>query len=257
MSNWEKARWSVGEVSALTRVSVRTLHHYDALGLLCPAGRTESGYRQYTPPDLARLWRILAYRELGLGLPQIAELLAGGPDAEHAILTAQAAALQAQLARTQQQLDALTRLMQGGDMQHDHITTLFDGFNPAEYEAETQQRWGETDAYRQSQERTRRYGKAEWAQIKAEGDALNAEAAALLDRGLAPESAEAQALAAAHRDYFSRWFYDPTPELMAGLAELWLADERFTRNLDRHRPGLAAFLSAVVGHWAREQMGRS
>ena len=120
-------------------------------------------------------------------------------------------------------------------------------------EPEVQERWGDTDAYRQSAERTRRYTRADWTRIKAEGEALNAQYPALMDRGGSPTSTEAQAVAAEHRAYFQRWFYDPSVEMMRGLAALWVQDERFTRNIDRARSGLAAYQSAAVTAWADAQ----
>lgn len=249
-----KQTWTVGEVAALTRVSVRTLHHYDALGLLRPHARTESSYRLYTSADLTRLGRILAWRELGLGLGEIAALLEAGPDAERAALHAHAGALSLRLRRTQAQLDAVLNLLEGESrMKTEDMKTLFDGFEPAQYEEEAEQRWGDSDAYRQSRERTRRYGKADWERIKAEGEALNARYLALMDAGAAPDSEEARAAAEAHRAYFSRWFYDASAEMMAGLAQMWVEDERFTRNIDRARPGLAAYQSAAVLAWASSQ----
>lgn len=246
--------WTVGEVADLTRVSVRTLHHYDALGLLRPHARTESGYRLYTPADLARLWRILALRSLGLGLGEIGAVLEAGPVAERAALHAHAAALRQQLRRTQEQLAAVLTLLEGETtMNTNELGTLFGGFDPAQYEEEAGQRWGESDAYRQSRERTRRYGKADWERLKAEGEELGARYLALMDAGASPESGEARAAAAAHRAYFSRWFYDASAEMMVGLAQMWVEDERFTRNIDRARPGLAAYQSAAVLAWASSQ----
>ena len=254
MTSEQQTFWTVGEVSALTRVSVRTLHHYDQIGLLSPIDRTESGYRLYQNHDLARLWEILAYRELGLPLARIAEVLEADETVRKQLLAAQAVALNTQLAETKRQLQAISRLLRGEDMNSaDAIRQIFQEFNPADYEAETQQRWGQTDAYRQSSERTARYGKAEWEQIKAEGDAINARAVALMDAGHLPDSPEALALAQAQRDYFARWFYDPSPSMMADLAQLWLSDERFAKNYNRVRAGLAEFLSAAVLHWAAEQ----
>ncbi|CAM4417865.1 MerR family transcriptional regulator [Deinococcus marmoris] len=85
--------WTVGEVALLTRLSIRTLHHYDDIGLLRPGARTEAGYRLYTPADLARLWRVLSYRELGFPLAEIARVLDAPPGDEVAALRTQVALL--------------------------------------------------------------------------------------------------------------------------------------------------------------------
>ncbi|MFC4639764.1 MerR family transcriptional regulator [Deinococcus hohokamensis] len=254
--------WTVGEVAELTRVSIRTLHHYDAVGLLVPSARSEANYRLYTAADLARLWRILTFRELGFPLSEIARL-ERSPEEGVGALRLQAALLREQLARSQRRLDTVTSLLEaaesgkGDPMNSEQMKTMFDGFDPAQYEAEARERWGETEAYRQSAERTRRYGPAEWAQLKTEGEALTARYLALMDAGVAPGRPEAQAVAAEHRAYFSRWFYNASADMMRGLAQMWVQDERFTRNIDKARPGLAAYQSAVVDAWADSQVSQA
>ena len=142
------------------------------------------------------------------------------------------------------------------EMKPEDFKALFDGFDPSQYEGETEQRWGNSDAYRQSRERTRRYLQADWEQIRAEGEEVSARYLTLMDAGLPPESAQAHAAAEAHRAYFTRWFYDASPEMMAGLAQLWAEDARFTQSIDRARAGLAAYQSAAVQAWAGAQEAR-
>ncbi|MFC4427617.1 MerR family transcriptional regulator [Deinococcus navajonensis] len=247
--------WTVGEVADLTRVSIRTLHHYDAVGLLVPSARSEANYRLYTAADLARLWRILTFRELGFPLSEIARL-EQSPEEGVGALRLQATLLREQVTRSQQRLEAVLSLLEAAEsgrgelMNSEQMKTMFDGFDPAQYEDEARERWGETEAYRQSTERTRRYGPAEWAQLKTEGEALTTRYLALMDAGVPPGSPEAHAVAAEHRAYFSRWFYDASAEMMRGLAQMWIQDERFTRNIDKARTGLAAYQSSVVAAWA-------
>lgn len=137
-------------------------------------------------------------------------------------------------------------------MTREDLKAAFEGFDPAAYEAEAQARWGDTDAYRQSAERTRRYGPAEWENVKLGLRAVEARYLALMDAGHPPDSAEARGAVTEHAAYFRRWFYDPTPDLLRGLAQLWVEDARFTRNIDRARPGLAAYQSAAVLAWSDE-----
>lgn len=255
----QRAPWTVGEVADLTRLSIRTLHHYDAIGLLRPSGRSEGNYRLYTPADLGRLHRVLTFRDLGFPLAEIARLLDAQESEQLAALNLRAALLRTELGRVQRQLEQVTSLLgeRPGEgafpMNNDDIKEIFDGFDHQQYEPEVQERWGDTDAYRQSAERTRRYTRADWTRIKAEGEALNAQYTALMDRGVSPTSPEAQAVAAEHRAYFQRWFYDPSVEMMRGLAAMWVQDERFTRNIDKTRSGLAAYQSAAVTAWADAQ----
>jgi DNA-binding transcriptional MerR regulator len=254
------AHWTVGEVATLTRVSVRTLHHYDDIGLLRPSGRSEGNYRQYTAADLARLWRILAYRDLGFALAEIAGLLDAGGAAELTALRSQAALLREQARRAQDrltQVEAFIRAAERGEgvqlMTNDDIKQIFDGFDPEPYEPEVQERWGDTDAYRQSRARTARYTKADWEAVRAEMDALTAAYVALMDAGTLPDSPAAQAVAARHHTHIHARYYDAPPTMMRGLAQMWVQDERFTRTIDRARPGLAAYQSAAVTAWADAQ----
>ncbi len=250
--------WTVGEVARLTRLSVRTLHHYDDIGLLKPGGRSEAGYRLYTPADLARLWRVLSYRELGFPLAGIARMLDAPPGGEVAALRTQVALLRERARRAEATLQAALTYLQAAErgedvppMTKDELKELFDGFDPAEHEAEARGRWGETDAYRQSAARTGRYGRADWEAVRAEMDALSARYLTLMRADTPPDSPQARAVAADHHAHISARYYDASPEMMCGLAQMWVADERFRRNIDRAGEGLAAYQSAAVLAWAQ------
>lgn len=259
-TNEETMFWTVGEVSLLTRVSVRTLHHYDDLGLLSPSERSGANYRLYTPADLSRLHRILTFRELGFPLAEIHNLLDGGPEGEMEALRLQVRLLRERQRQTQATLEAVEAFLHAAErgegapiMTNEMINEVFDGFDQSQYEPEVQQRWGGTDAYRQSAERTRRYSKADWEKIKAEGAVLSGRYVALMDAGVPAASPEAAAVAEAHRAYFHKWFYDCSPQMLKGISDLWVNDERFTRNIDKARAGLAAYQHAAVQAWADAQ----
>ena len=147
---------TVGEAARLIGVSVRTLHHWDALGLAVPSGRTWSGYRLYSPDDVARLQQVLVYRETGMPLARIGELLdeAGTSALEH--LERQRALLLARITRLQRMVRAVEALM---DEETRMSTTpeqraeiLGAGWDPA-WEEEAQRRWGDTDEWAQSEAR--------------------------------------------------------------------------------------------------------
>lgn len=138
-------------------------------------------------------------------------------------------------------------------MTREELKELFGGFDHSQYEAEVQERWGDTEAYRQSRERTGRYTKADWEQLKAEMEAIDARYVALMDAGTPPGSPEAAAVAAAHRAHFDRWYYDCSPQMLRNVSNLWVQDERFTRNIDARKPGLAAYQHAAVQAWAEGQ----
>ena len=116
----------------------------------------------------------------------------------------------------------------------------------AEHVAEAERRWGDTDAYRESQRRASSYGKQDWLDIKREGEQVNAAFVAALDAGLPPDSPEAAAAATAHRNHISSRFYELTDEMHQGLARMYVGDDRFMRNYDDQRPGLAQYVCDAV-----------
>jgi len=244
------AHKTVGEVAALSGVSVRTLHHYDRIGLLRPTARSDAGYRLYDDDDLARLHDVLTWRALGFPLQEVQQLL---DDPDHDRLEAlflhrshlaeQVGALNERIAALD---EAIRKARAEEPMAEVDYRALFDGFDPAEYEEEARATWGDTDAWRESERRTRRYGEAEWRAVKEEAQAINARLAELVKAGAEPSAPEALAAAQAHGEHITRWFYTITPEIHLGLAEMYVADPRFTATYERLAPGLAAFLHDAI-----------
>ncbi len=237
---------TVSQVARLAGVSVRTLHHYDELGLLRPSGRSQAGYRLYEQADLQRLQQVLFFKELGFPLEEILRLVSDRAFDLRAALRMQRQLLTERATRVQaliQAVDAaLESLERGTVMTKEEMFEVFGDFDPTKYEAEAKERWGQTEAYRESARRTARYGTKDWEKIKAEGDQIQRELAARLEAGGAPTDPEAIALAEQHRSYIERWFYPCSPEMHRGLGELYVSDSRFTENIDRVRPGLAQFM---------------
>jgi hypothetical protein len=129
---------------------------------------------------------------------------------------------------------------------------VFGSFDPDEHAAEAQDRWGGTDAYGESARRTKRYTKADWLRIKAEGEAATRAVAEAMAAGLPPDSVEAMDGAEAHRRQIDGAFYPCSYEMHTGLAEMYLADPRFTANYEAIAPGLAQYLhDAIVANAAR------
>ena len=193
-------RLSISEMAKLTGVSIRTLHHYDHIGLLCPETAADSGYRWYGAADVERMQQILFYRELDFPLKDIRDILADPQyDKQEAL-------------RRQRHLLLLKR---------------------------AKARWGHTDAWKESQEKNTD------ATTQAEGMNDIFRRAAALRQG-DPASPEAQALVKEWQDIVSANYYQCTDEILAGLGEMYTADERFQKNLDRFGEGTAAFLSAAI-----------
>lgn len=242
--------FTVGELARLTGITVRALHHYDEIGLVVPSQRTAAGYRLYDDADVIRLQQVLLFRELGLPLDEIAFAIdqAGTRDE---LLRKHRAALVAKRERIDAMLSALDSTLgsfeKGQAMQPDDIKQMFEGFDHSQYEEEVKQRWGDTDAYKESQRRTKQYDKAQWAQIQAAWQQIYRDMAALMTAGTPVTDASVQQLVEAHRAHIDRWFYPCSPEMHKGLGAMYVADARFAANLDKVAPGFAQYLSDAIG----------
>ena len=239
---------TVGQVATRYGVTVRTLHHYDDVGLLTPSARSHSGYRQYTPDDLARLQHIVVYRRLGFRLEAIAELLDGGAVVEH--LRRQKDVVMSRLDEMKDLVSAIDRAleheMNGTNLTPDEQKELFgDGFED-EYAAEAQERWGGTEAWQQSQSRTSGYTRADWEEISAETADINAAYVAAMEADLPASSAAAMDAAECARVQIHERFYDITPEFHRCLGDMYVADPRFTKTYEDIRPGLAQYVRDAI-----------
>jgi DNA-binding transcriptional MerR regulator len=157
--------YQVKEVADLTGLTVRALHHYDSIGLLVPTARSAAGYRLYDDEDLLRLQQILIGRELGLPLEAIRRSLDDPQFDRRAALRAQRAELAVRAERAADMIraiDAALTAIEEKDMSTVDFKKIFDGFDPKQHEAEAKQRWGDTDAYKVSMQRTKGYTAADW-----------------------------------------------------------------------------------------------
>jgi DNA-binding transcriptional MerR regulator len=251
-----ESTWTVGDVARSAGITVRTLHHYDRIGLLVPAVRTAAGYRGYTRADLDRLQRILAYRELGLGLDEVAGLL-DDPAADAVdVLRRQHRAVLARMERLREVAAVLERTMEAHEMGINltpgELLEVFGEQDPAQHEAEVQERWGDTDAYRESRRRSASYTKDDWLRIKADQEAPTARLAELLAAGEPADGEAATDAAEAARVAIDTWFYDLSHAMHICLAQMYLADPRFTAYYEGQAPGLARYVhDAILANAAR------
>jgi DNA-binding transcriptional MerR regulator len=240
---------TVGELAEMSGVTVRTLHHYDEIGLLVPSVRSAAGYRIYTGGEVDRLQIILTYRELGLGLGEIAAAI-DTPGASADLLRAAREQIDERIAKLRaiaRSLDAaMAQEGKEARMTPEEKLSVFGDFDPAEHEEEARQRWGDTEAYAQSAQRTSGYTKQDWEAIQAEAADIYAGFVALQRRGIAADSPEVATMVEAHREHISRWFYDCSPEIHAGLGQMYVADQRFADNIDKSGEGLSAYMSAAI-----------
>ncbi|MFE9422597.1 MerR family transcriptional regulator [Kitasatospora sp. NPDC006697] len=250
MSAENNEGYAVGEVARIAKVTVRTLHHYDRIGLLAPSGRTPAGYRLYRDGDLDRLQRILFYRALGFPLEEITAIL-DDPDAsprEH--LRRQHALLKDRIRELEELATAVEHAMEaekmGIQLTPEEKFELFGQDYDESWEQEAEQRWGDTEAWAESQRRTGAYTKEDWQRIQLEADALTERMAAALRAGVAPGSTEAMDLAEEHRRQICDNFYDCTHAIHRGLACLYIQDPRFTATFEKTAEGLAQWTHDAI-----------
>lgn len=237
---------TVGEVAALAGVSVRTLHHYDELGLVVPSGRTDAGYRLYDHADLERLQEVLTLRALGLPLAEVKSVLDDPTHDRVQVLRDQAKRLRDEQDRLADLLDAVEEAIAAHDRgEPQKESTMFDGHDHEQYAREAEERWGDTDAYRQSRQRVRALGPDAEEQIQAWWQEHFAQFAALKREDVPLDAERVRAAVADHRALLNR-FYDCDAGMQKGLADMYVDDGRFQANYDRHVEGLAQYVRDAV-----------
>ncbi|MEU1014625.1 MerR family transcriptional regulator [Streptomyces sp. NPDC005898] len=248
--------YSVGQVAGFAKVTVRTLHHYDEIGLLVPGERSHAGHRRYGDADLDRLQQILFYRELGFPLDEVAALL-DDPDADprahlrrqHELLTSRIERLQKMAAAVESAMEAKKM---GINLTPEEKFEVFGDHDPDQYAQEVEERWGDTEAYRESRRRSASYTKDDWKRINDELAAVHAHLADLLAQGVAADSVAAMDGAEEHRRHICRHHYECPHEMHACLGRMYVDDERFTAFYEAIRPGLAVYMrDAILANTAR------
>lgn len=250
--------YTVGKIARIASVTVRTLHHYDDTGLLRPSQRLDSGYRSYSDDDLERLQAILCYRQLGFPLDEIRTLL-DDPDVDPLeLLRRQRLLLVQRVNELQQMVATVEKLMEaramGINLDPKDYLEVFGDSDHAKYHEEAEQRWGETEPWKESQRRAASYTKADWKRIQAEQAALEQELAAALAAGLAAASPRVMDLAERHRAALERWFYPCSYAMHRGLGDLYVNDTRFEAHYATVASGLAVYLrDAIYANAARHE----
>ncbi|MDO9356070.1 MAG: MerR family transcriptional regulator [Solirubrobacteraceae bacterium] len=241
---------TIGRLASLGGVTVRTLHHYDRIGLLRPELRTQSGYRAYTAADVARLQRILFYRELELPLDRIHQLIDDPAVDELDHLRRQHRELGERIQRLQRVRAAVQTTMEAHDMSIDltpeERLEVFGGEDPSTYSAEASARWGDTEAYAAARQRTKRYTKDDWIRITAAAGAIDDAFVQALAEGAPPTSRVAMELAERARLHIDETYYPLSHEMHRNLADLHVEDRRFEERYERMAPGLAQYVHDAI-----------
>ncbi|MFE7974392.1 MerR family transcriptional regulator [Streptomyces shenzhenensis] len=258
--------YSVGQVSAFAKVTVRTLHHYDKAGLLSPSGRSHTGYRLYSDADLVRLQQILFYRELGFSLDEIAAILKDPQSNALKHLQARQHQLSEETARLQRLAEVAERAI---EVQQTGVSLTpqerFEVFGEItfdlSYATEAELKWAQSDGRREAMARADAHTKEDWQQLMGEAAAWRAELLAAFDEGEPSHGERAMDLAEEYRLHISRWFTACPHDRHQRIADDFIADPRaFALAVppSQQRPGLAAYVrKAVHANAARHAGGRT
>ena len=238
----------IKEFAEFTGVSVRTLHYYDEIGLLTPAfvDRT-TGYRYYDENSLLRMQGILFYRELDFSLKSIGEILSSPNYDTRKSLEEQKILLTLKKERLERLISSIDDAMKG-----ENVMRAFDNSEFEKHKVETQEKWGKTDAYRQYAEKTNHYSKQKWNDLAEVMDHIMAEFAFCMKTVESPGSIEAQNLAKMLQNHITDNYYICTNEILIGLGQMYVADERFKNNIDKHADGTAAFICEAIEVYCRK-----
>ena len=220
---------TVAQMSKRTGVSVRTLHHYDQIGLLKPTEVTEAGYRLYDDTALDKLDMILVYRELGLSLNEISGILDAPDYDRNRVLEHQIQLMQERVEKLQNRISfARGMLMLGGKYMD------FEGFDPKrmdEYSQQAKVLYGKTDAYKEFQQKQKSRTKEQEKDLGAQVMDFFARLGKM--RPCEPDSEAAQNWAKELQAFFTEHFYTCTPQILKGLAESYAGGGSMTENIDK------------------------
>lgn len=244
--------YKVKEVSNITGISIRMLHHYDKIGLLKPTDMSEAGYRLYNDKDLEKIQQILIYRELDFSLKEIKDILFNNKENLKETLKSQKNLIIEKRNRLNRIVETIEKTING--MEGDLVMSkkgMFEGFDIDKhnklYEKEVEKKYGESDAYKESKKKTSKYSKEDWNNIMEQIDGVYRELAELKDRDVSDE--KVQALVHNWRMIISKNFYNCSVEIFSGLADMYIYDERFTKNIDKYGEGFAGFLSEAMKYY--------
>lgn len=244
---------TVNEVSKYAGISVRALHYYDEIKLLCPKQVTESGYRLYDYEDLLKLEQILFLKEMGFELKKIKEIIEDPNYDTNKALKKQREVLMLKEERIKAIIKLIDERLEGVNEMN------FEAFDmkeiervQKEFKEEVEQRWGDSDAYKESDRRTSGYKKEDWQGIMSNMDEIFKALANHIGEDVASEPV--QTLVEAWKDHITKYFYECTPEILNGLGDMYVMDERFTKNMDKYGEGFAKFMDEAIKYYCKNRI---
>lgn len=248
-------KYRVKELAEIVGVSVRTLHHYDEINLLKPEYISESGYRLYIYKNLERLQQILFFKEIGFSLDEIKIILDDPNFDRKKALASHKKLLLKKKERIEEMIKTVDKtinsIKQGEKMKEKE---MFKGFNMDEiekhkkiYSEEVKEKWGNTNAYKESDLKTSKYNKDDWKRISNDMEKIYKKIIDNMDKGIQDISIK-EAIEEL-RNHITNNFYNCTPEIFKGLGNMYVDDERFTKNIDKYKKGLSVFLRDSINYY--------
>lgn len=240
----------INEVAKLTGVTVRTLHYYDEIGLLKPCEITEAGYRLYDSTALETLQQILFFRELDFSLNDIKEIMTNPNYDKANALTRHRELLLQKRNRIDDLIVLVDNTLKGEyDMSFKQFDMTKFEATKKKYAAEVKERWGNTEAYTEYHKKTADSDNEQWYTTFEKLDEVLEKFAQCSNRD--SESEQAQMLVRKLQDCITNNFYSCTKEILAGLGQMYVNDERFKNNIDKHGDGTAEFISNAIAFYCR------
>ena len=240
-------KMQITEFAKLTGVSVRTLHYYDEIGLLKPAEVDEwTGYRFYDEKNLEKMQQIMFYRELDFSLKSIIGILSSPDFDKQKALDEQKKLLILKKERLEKLIFAIDCAKKG-----EIIMNAFDNTGFENYKNEAKERWGNTDAYKEYSQKSKGYSEEKFNALGEGMEKVLEEFAICMNSGATFDSEEAQILVKKLQNYITENFYTCTNEILASLGQMYVADERFKNNIDKHSVGTTEFVSKAIEEFCK------
>lgn len=237
----------VKDFAELCGVSVRTLHYYDEIGLLKPCQVDKfTSYRYYDENSLLRMQEILFYRELDFSLKSISEILSSPDYDKEKALQQQKKLLILKKERLERLICAIDSAGKGLD-----IMSAFNNSEFEKYKDEVREKWGSTDAYKDYSEKSKGYSEDKLNALGSGIDSIMGEFSQCMNDGNTPASEKAQSLCVKLQSYITHNLYSCTKEILSGLGQMYVFDERFRKNINKHGEGTAEYISEAIKVYCR------
>ncbi len=239
----------INKFAKLCGVSVRTLHYYDEIGILKPSDVDEhTGYRFYNEKSFLRMQEILFYRELDFSLNSISDILSSPNYEKEKALYDQKKLLILKKERLERLISAIDSAVKG-----ENVMKAFDNSEFEKYKSEVRQRWGNTVAYKEYTEKSKDYTQEKWRSIDKGMNDILSEFADCMHSGNPPQSIEAKLLTKKLQQYICDNYYTCSDEILSGLGQMYVADERFKKNIDKSAEGTAEYISKAIDCYCKNK----